>query len=156
MGLILGCLYKQLVAQNSQVLRYAGGLWERSSHPQEPLRASTLETALRIAVSHFDRVFFILDSLDHCNEEKVRRPLLIFLKRLQEAGASILVTSRPHPADIHYRLGEWVKFEVHAGEEDIKAYIDDYLWSNPLAQQLCGGRKKDKVVRRLIESSNGM
>lgn len=154
--LILGCLFKQLAIQNSQVYQYIEDLHEKSYHQREALTATALESALIFAIPHFEKVFLIFDALDHCDEVTTRRLLLMSLAKLQEAGALVMVMSQPHPADIQYSLSEMVKFEVHASEEDIMAYIDDYLRINPLAQRLCGGERKDEIVRKLIGCASGM
>ena len=147
---------KQLATQNSQVYQYVEDLYEKSSHQREALLPTILESALANAIPHFERVFLVFDALDHCDEVTVRRPLLIRLMRLQQAGALVMVTSQPHPADIQYSLSEMVKFEVQVNEEDVRAYIDDYLLANPLARRLCGGERKEEIVKKLFACANGM
>ncbi|KAI9658782.1 MAG: hypothetical protein M1821_002342 [Bathelium mastoideum] len=155
-SLILRCLLKQLAKENAQIYQYLEDLHGRTSHPQEALTSTAIDGALNFAILHFERLFLVLDSLDQCDEVSVRRPLLTSLLKLQEAGARIMVTSRPHPADIQWSLSENVKFEVQASEEDMVAYIDYHLHTNPRARRLLGGERKDEIVGKLIRHASGM
>ena len=154
---VFRCFLRQLGDQNEQVFQYLEDLQTNNAFRQNALSIKELESALVFAIRHFDTTFFVLDALDECDEVEVRRPLLASLPRIEEAGARILLTSRPHPEDIWISLQSALPYEVKAFRDDIIAYIDDFVESNPRAQHLIfGGERRMEIIQRLIASSNGM
>ena len=153
---VFRCFLRQLADQNQQVFQFLEDLQTNNADRQNALSTKELESAIFFAVNHFNRTFLVLDALDECEEVEVRRPLLVSLLRIQEAGARVLLTSRPHPADIRISLRSSLQFKVKAFEDDIVAYIDDFVESNPRAQWAFQGEKRPEILEKLVTCSNDM
>ena len=153
---VLRCFLKQLADQSQRVFQFLEDLQTNNVDHGNALSVRELESAIMFAVNHLDKVFLVLDALDECDEVEVRRPLLASLSRVQEAGARVFLTSRPHPEDIQISLQLALQFQLKAFEDDILAYIDDFAKSNPRAHRAFQGERKAEIAGRLVDCSNDM
>ena len=154
--LVTRSLLRQLAQQNQHVFQYLEDLYKEEPHKPANLSTNSLNSAIMFAISHFSQVYFILDALDECDEITVRRPLLAIVLNLERAGARIFLTSQSHPEDIHLRLQGAVQFEVKVFDDDIIAYIDSFIESNPRAQRSFQGERRPEILRKLTVCANGM
>ena len=153
---VMRSLLRQLAQQNHHVFQYLEDLFKKERNRLSILSTKTLDSAIVFAINHFPRIYFILDALDECDEVTVRRPLLVSLSKFERAGARILLTSQPHPEDIRIRLSTAIHFEVKAFDDDIIAYIDDFVESNPRAHRSFPGERKLEILHKLIVCADGM
>lgn len=154
--MVLSDLILQLACQSrsSDIFQTLSRLMcgQLESHAQERL----FTRLVKISES-FERVFLVLDGLDHCDETKQRNDLLPLLHALAKVKICVFVTSQLHPGDIQRSLQRVTKIDLAAKDEDIKIYIGHTIDGYPRAKRLLEkGRCLDRFVSELTDYAGGM
>lgn len=155
--LILASLVKQLASQLLDLPVELEAL-HRVLEPRE--KRPTIEELYMVLLgitSKFSRVYFILDALDECDQDKQRKGLLPLFHRMGKDGIKVFVTSRPHPEDIQESFKDIAKIKLLAKAEDIESYIRQKIDENPKAKRLVReGKCEDRIISELIDCAKGM
>lgn len=151
---VLYSLILQLACQSRSVDIYQ--TWFRILSGQFESRERPFTHLVKISES-FERVFLVLDGLDHCDETKQRNDLLPLLHALAKVNIRVFVTSQLHPGDIQRSLQRVTKIDLAAKDEDIKIYIGHTIDGYPRAKRLLEkGRCLDRFVAELTDYAGGM
>lgn len=157
---VLRSLIKQLMTQLPEldVPDGVGALYDQFIRRDTRPIFEELVKALEETCNLFPRVFFVFDALDECLEKTQRKDLLPFFHDLAKNGASLFLTSRPYPRDIHDSLDGTVatKIELEAKEADITIYVEETISGNSHANALIRGGLREKVISKLVGCCNGM
>ena len=103
-------------------LEEAYNRYQKSGEKQRPDLDEFTELLIDCCQKFNDRVFFLIDAFDECAERE--RPIVVTcLKRLQESGIRLLLTTRTHLSeDLRTELNSEV-LEIRAQQEDVKTYL---------------------------------
>lgn len=154
---VLASLIRQLATQIPHSVEEVEILYDRLGEKDMKPTFQEKYTALVATFKWFSRVFFVFDALDECHQENQRDELLPLFQRLCEDGASIFLTSRPHPEDIQIHLSEVAKIELSAQDGDIECYVEAKINKNPRARRLVQQSGcRDKIISELKDCANGM
>ncbi|KAM0524671.1 hypothetical protein ACHAPE_000770 [Trichoderma viride] len=119
-------LLKQLTQRQSSLPKTVQDLYEKYGKSGMLPSLHQITAALHSTAATFEKVFFIIDALDEC-QNLAQTKLLDTLFDLQtEAGANILATSRIND-DIKRRFDGCATVEISAANEDVLAYLNGQL-----------------------------
>jgi hypothetical protein len=115
---------------------------------------SRLETTLRAICNRFERVFFILDALDEC-EDKTLSLLLEQLEGLDKSRCRIFLTSRPH---LQLNFRDWPQIAIKAHESDIRLLIQKRIKNEAGLSELVNDNDdlKRTIVDKIIQNAKDM
>ncbi|KAH8703510.1 putative ankyrin repeat-containing protein [Talaromyces proteolyticus] len=150
---ILSCLLKQLADQNDAVMDYVKSRKRILDIEHRVLSTQDIIDCLIASVSMYERIFIVIDALDEQGDIKLREQLLQDLHKIVHVGAFCYVTSRPN---IRGSFRDVEHLEIQPADEDIRAYVEDYIDNHPSARALLGQSFREKVVDRLTECADGM
>lgn len=155
---VVSSLIKQLAVQIPNLPKEIEALYDQHSSKQKRPTLEELKQSLLVTLKHFTRVFFVFDALDECHEDTQRKDLLPFFHILGNHGASIFMTSRPYPRDIHESVSTngVAKIELKAKEEDIRVYVEEKIKGNAQARALIREGFRDEIVAALVKCCRGM
>ena len=114
-----------------------------------------LATLLSQEMSHFSKVFVVIDALDETSEhEDIRR---LVLSELQKLPVNLLVTSR-YEKSIEQRLEKAERLEICATAADIQTYVNARIPSEHLLARhiQADPSLEETIVSKIIEKSEGM
>ena len=114
-----------------------------------------LATLFSQEISHFSKVFVVIDALDETSErEDIRR---LVLSELQNLPVNLLVTSR-YEKSIEQRLGKAERLEIQATAADVKTYVKARIPSEHLLARhiQADPTLEETIVNKIIEKSQGM
>ncbi|KAL9123429.1 MAG: hypothetical protein Q9187_000030 [Circinaria calcarea] len=121
---MLASLLKQVVATGSAIPKAVSEIHEKLGDQQKRPQLQDLEKMLSITCQDFDRVFFVVDALDECDEGRYRRTFMQVLTSLQTApNISLFVTSRPYLQDIKRTFDSAPQIRIEASESDLRRYL---------------------------------
>lgn len=158
---VLCSLIKQLVMQitQSDLPKDIDALYDECEPKGKRPTFEALKTSLLAILQLFPRTFFVFDALDEC-EETQRKDLIPFFQDLGRSGASVFMTSRPYPRDIHESFtasnSSAAKIELAATEEDVTIYVMEKIEGNRHARSLIRDDFRKKIVAKLVKCCNGM
>lgn len=118
-----------------------------------------LEKMLVSMTGSFSRVFVACDALDEMNQFNQRAYLLPLFHRLKDAGFSLFLTTRPHPADIHDSFRSASIFELSPDMHDVRLYVEEKLSNNTRFQEVLRRGPKElycRVVTAIVDSAAEM
>ena len=114
-----------------------------------------LATLFSQEISHFSKVFVVIDALDETSErEDIRR---LVLSELQNLPVNLLVTSR-YEKSIEQRLGKAERLEIRATAADVKTYVKARIPSEHLLARHIEADPtlEETIVNKIVEKSQGM
>jgi Cdc6-like AAA superfamily ATPase len=154
---LLEAILQQLVqAENPRVVTLAKNLYKQhKTRETRPSRNEVLNT-LQAVLAELTTVYIVVDALDECStEDNTRDHLLTQLGQLQEiADMRLLFTSRKIPGIVD-KVGDALKIEVRAHDEDIRCYLGGQLHRLPDCVQKDAGLNT-MIQEKLVEVINGM
>ena len=112
---------------------------------------------LETEVRSLSKVFIVVDALDECIEIDDKCRLLCELQKLLPT-ARLLITSRPHIADIDHHFQDFARLEVRASDEDIEAYIREQIATQRRLKRSVQNDEtfKDDIVGTIVGKAQGM
>ena len=119
---LLASLLGQLAARQSIVPESIRKLYDKHRKENSRLSQDEICEGLRNLIQTYSRTFIIIDALDECETDHVRRELLSEVYKLQEGSdIRLMVTFRPNiflecPSSV-------AELEIRAQEEDIEEYL---------------------------------
>lgn len=128
---------------------------KKFDHPS----SDELEMMLVSMAGSFSRAFIVCDALDEMDQYNQRAYLLPLFHRLKDAGFSLFLTTRPHPADIHDSFRSASIFELSPDMRDIRLYVEEKLSNNTRFQEVLRRGPKDlycRVVTAIVNSAAEM
>ncbi len=111
---------------------------------------------LQSEISHFSRVYILIDALDEC-VEGVRKNFLNEIRNLEPRGVKLFVTSR-HSANIEHEFEKATCLDIKARDDDIRRYLEcriekeDRLISHVKADLSL----REEVMNTLVTKAKGM
>ena len=146
-------LVKQLVQQRRTIsteltARYKEREMDRPTFAE-------LATLFGQEISHFSKVFVVIDALDETSEhEDIRR---LVLSELQKLPVNLLVTSR-YEKSIEQRLGEAERLDIWATAADVQTYVKARIPSEHLlARHIQADPTLEvTIMNKIVEKSQGM
>ena len=146
-------LLKQVIQQKRAVSPELRDLYNE----RERRRLTFAKTAKLFSqeISHFSKVFVVLDALDETSEhEDIRR---LVLAELQGLPINLLVTSR-YEKSIEQRLGKAEHLEIRATAADVQTYVKARIPSEHLLARhiQADPSLEDTIVNGIVEKSQGM
>ena len=114
-----------------------------------------LATLFSQEISHFSKVFVVIDALDETSEhEDIRR---LVLSELQNLPVNLLVTSR-YEKSIEERLGKAERLEIWATAADVQTYVKARIPSEHLLARhiQADPTLEETIVNKMVEKSQGM
>ena len=126
-----------------------------SEHERGRLTFSESARLFRNEISHFSKVFVIIDALDETSEhEDIRR---LVLSELQKLPVNLLVTSR-YEKSIEQRLGNAERLDIWATAEDVQIYVKARIPSEHLLARhiQADPTLEETIVNKIVEKSQGM
>jgi hypothetical protein len=115
---------QQLLQQQSNIPEAFFSLYR--SHKTKSTRLSLTECAqeLQSVCVRRSTVFIVIDALDECAEgDSTREEVLSVLSNVQPA-LRLLITARPHIAEVLNTFKDATRLEIRASEEDIRRYLE--------------------------------
>lgn len=100
--------------------------------------------------------FIVIDALDEISVGQQRKQTFRLLESLLAVGVKLLVTSRPHLADIEHALKGSVQFSIESDQEDIKAYISQKLDESTDMEDLLDETVKADILDKISQRASGM
>lgn len=154
----LSSLVKQLVCQMSDIPEEIRELHDKLHVQQKRPTLENLYAILLLVTNSFAKTFIICDALDECHQEARRKEFLPLLRRMEEAGMNLFITSREYPEDIQSFFNESaLKIQILAKTEDITCYIEHKINESPRAKRLIDQAQcKEKVISGLTCCTKGM
>lgn len=132
-------------------------LYDNLSKEKKNPTLEQLYTTLIATSRSFERVFFVFDALDECDEENQRMELLPLLHRMGNDNINVFLTSRKYPEDIQDSLGDGPRIELAAHEQDIRKYVEERINQYPRAKRLFRqGKCKETIISGLVDCAKGM
>ena len=106
-------------------------------------------------ISHFSKVFIIVDALDEC-PEGTRKHFLTEVRRLLP-NVRLLITSR-YIRDIENEFKDAACLEIRASDEDIKSYLETRIEGQlPLARYTKVNHPlRNDILNTIVEKASGM
>lgn len=117
------------------------------------LSTQDLLDCLIASIAMFDKLYLLIDALDEQDDSQLRIELLQNLNKVVHSGEFCYITSRPN---IRSLFRESAHLEIRPGQEDVKAYVEDYIDNHPSASLFLGQCLREKVAVRLAEYADGM
>lgn len=155
---VLAGLVKQLACKLPNLPASIEALYDKLVVERRKPSLDELYVTLFDISKSFSRLFLIFDALDECNPEKQRAKLLpLFHRMAEDNGASLFITSRPHPDDIQDSFGNGAKIELLAQDQDIETYIDGKINENSRVKRLVSqGQLRSRIISDLTKCAKGM
>lgn len=150
---ILSCLLKQLADQSDTVMNYVKSRHDRLEIENRLLSTQDILECLIASITMFDKLYLVIDALDEQDDSQVRSELLQNLTKVVHSGAFFYITSRPNIRSLFRECG---RLEIRPGQEDVKAYVEDYIHNHPSASLFLGQYLREKVAVRLAQYADGM
>lgn len=153
---LLASLVQQACQRESQLPDCVKSLYDQHKEHKTRPSVGELSTALQSVMTAHARVFVLVDALDECRAtDGCQSSFLKMLANLQQnCGASIFLTSRLVPDDIHeFRRVRSVDISANAG--DILEYLNSQVFRLPRvvreSQEL-----QEHVRTEILRASDGL
>lgn len=149
-------LLKQLVENQPVLPDVLETLYEHHSRRKTRPTFHELSRILSQVMSHFGRVYLIIDALDECAMgDSSRDRMLREIFRMQKQGPiSLFATSRFNPEIQHLFRGE-LSLEIRASKDDIAKFLAEHLSELPTCVQDDVTLQKS-IMSEVIRASEGM
>ena len=160
---ILGSLAKQICSSmpGSNIPTSLQSLYDKNMDPRtrETKRPTITDLISIIGTlsNEFDHVYFVIDALDECQQETLKREIFPTLQDLQSTKRlSLFVTSRPEK-DIPRQLRAKPNISANKTEvtPDIAIYVESEVKRNHRLAKLESSQQR-KLVRKLVDGAEGM
>jgi hypothetical protein len=156
LALFVSSLLKQLSAQKPAVPVPVIEYYQTHKKSEHRPPYTELLAILRQVCGLFDRCFIIVDALDEIDGKKHRGSYVTVLKGLVCSSAQVLVSSRPHAADIEKGLQHASKIRVEAHDADLRLYLGHMLEGDSDMQDLVDEQLKNEILDTLTCNAKGM
>ncbi len=125
---LLAGLLKQLVQQLRSMPKEVEVLYEKHTKTKTRPPFAEITSVLRACLSHFSKLYFVVDALDECeNSAGDRYQLLHEIFHLQgDHEVRLFATSRFVP-DVEKEFGESIQLEIRASAEDVGMYLSGQM-----------------------------
>ena len=146
-------LMKQIVQQKRTIPTEITARYKERG--RGPLTFAESATFFSQEISHFSKVFVVIDALDETSEhEDIRR---LVLSELQNLPVNLLVTSR-YEKSIEQRLEKAERLEIWATVADIQTYVKARIPSEHLLARhiQADPTLEETIVDKIVEKSQGM
>ncbi|KAF1973756.1 ankyrin [Bimuria novae-zelandiae CBS 107.79] len=163
-------ILKQLIQDQPSIAQPLSSLYNRHKVQGTRLSLSKTLRTLKPVLTHFSKVYVVIDALDKCtNQDSTRSQLLKFCRDFREqTDLRLIVTSRDIP-DIADEFKRIPQLEVHASNADVRQYIGGKLVQNKIVEavdgmfllaylhlkSLVGKRTKANIISTLDNLSKG-
>jgi hypothetical protein len=153
---VVTCLLKQILTTYSRVPSSAASLLQRLERGKG---LPSLEKLIEILVdtcAESDELFLVLDTLDECDENTNRPPILELLKRLSQSAARLFITSRSYSPDINSTLKDCPQITIEATDSDVRAFLHAEIRDCRRMSKVINETLREEIVQVIVENSEGM
>ena len=153
---IVASLLKQVAATTSKLPKAVSELHEKLGDQQKRPQLQDLEKMLLLTCQDFDRVFFVIDALDECDEGRHRRTVMQFLTSLQRTpNIKLFVTSRSYPQDIKHTFDSAPQIIIEANDSDLRRYLSREIENGGIADIISESFKVE-IIERIASGAQKM
>ena len=152
---LISSLLQQLVESRSAIPDEIKRLYRHHQKKGTRLAIDECSQLLRSEVRRFSTVYFIIDALDECLEER-RQILLDELRKLRDY-VKLLVTSRHIPTIERYFEPE-KHLEIRASDEDIQNYLRFRIANSTRLERHVTKYPNllEEIIAKIVEKAHGM
>jgi len=119
----VGNLLKQLLERNTSLSKEVQEVHDRHCQRETRPTFSELSGLLRLEARRISSFFIVVDALDECSGGEDSAAGI--LRELESISTSrLMITGRPHVANIMSRFGAFTRLEIRAADEDIGKYLE--------------------------------
>jgi len=151
---VAACLVHQLAAQAPELPRELEEYYAKLQPRQKRPEFDSLCQLLEILVKSFPATWIAFDALDEC-AERPRQAVLGLINRLEQVGARIFATSRPHVNSVQRNFHRVLQKTVTASPQDLRRLIETRLAVESSAERLPADLKA-AIVAEVSKSAHGM
>lgn len=155
--MIIASFAKQLSIRKSSICGQIQKLYKECHDGMIRPDLVRLTETLRNLCKEFKQVFFVLDALDEC-VEKVRKPLLDQLEKVDRPIVRLFLTSRPHLLDMDERCGKYPQILITAKSQDIRQFLQKKIEEDALLSRRMRNKEslKDEVIDTITSKAMDM
>ena len=151
-AMMLAELLAQLLDSRKPMPRPALQLYERYDRGKCSPQVEDLKTTLLLVCKKFQRLFFVVDGLNECDDARHWKNAMALIKSLKTSSARLFVTSRSSCEDISSILGR-PPFTITAHKQDVRRYLLHTMEQNNDFAKLTDESLKSKILRKITRSS---
>ncbi|KAH8802621.1 hypothetical protein F5884DRAFT_846723 [Xylogone sp. PMI_703] len=150
---LLGSIIQQLLLWKGSVPKEVLELYDSHNRSNTRPGLEELSKHLGSIISHFSKVYIVVDALDECDDINGTRTSL--LKQLQNLDTRVQLLFTSRPLEIHL---DATRFELTAQEDDMRKYLSAQIKQNSLLVKFCIENKglEDEIVEGVISKADGM
>ncbi len=136
-------ILKQLIQERPSIAESVTVLYDRHAGRRTRPSLEEIQTALRLVVSSYSKVYVVIDALDEClDHDGSRSQLLAILRDLQsKANLSLMATSRFIP-EVVQKFSLSPVLRVRASASDVKRFVAGQIYRLPRCVQRDDGLQK--------------
>lgn len=152
---LLRALLAQLAEQNKESFQCLRKLHDDCKSGGHQASSDALLTTLTAALTHFPRVFIVVDALDECSE---RQQMLKYLKLLSEASNTHIIVLSRRERDIELALEDvatQIALTAANVDHDIALYVRHRMAESE-DMRMWSSSDRGKVQDKLISKADGM
>lgn len=152
---VVSCLLRQVLSQYSVRPKPVDALWEIFYRKQGfPSWQLLVEKFCQLCSE--TRVYIVLDALDECDASENRGPILGFIAKMRQENVRLFATSRPFPQDVLNTFEGAVPVDIKAASTDLRSYLLDFIAKRGVAKAIMTKKRKEGIVAKIVENSQGM
>lgn len=113
-----------------------------------------MKTLINVCLK-FSRIFVVVDALDEV-ENKHQKEVVRILKELQAVHVKVLVTRRPHTADIFKKFAADIQRYIETHENDMQVVLTRSLAESDNMEGISDTDLEKEIVQNLARMAHGM
>jgi hypothetical protein len=153
---VAASLLRQLVETEPSIPLTLEDLYKTLGYGRDNLKLDDITSLLHHLCLDKRHVYILLDALDEYGPASQRRGIMSLLKNLAEAGARILIISRPHVADVGRTFGEYIELEVRSDPSDIRSYVEHTISASDELAEFIVDDLREEAVQRVVDEADRM
>jgi hypothetical protein len=131
-------------------------MYKTLGYGRDKLKLDDITSMLHRLCLDKHNVYILLDALDEYGPASQRRGIMSILNSLAKAGARILISSRPHVADVGRTFDEYIELEVRSDPSDIRSYVEYTIGASDELAELIEDDLREEAVQRVVDQADRM
>jgi len=156
---ILASILKHIVQRRAVVSDELRELHRMHSKRETGPTLRDVVTALQVEISHFTKVFLVVDALDECPTREYTIDRILAELKLLLPGVRLMITGRPFAVSHISQLGGFETLEIRALDSDVEAYVRGQLNLDPSLRKLTSSGESELgelIVETVVAKAKGM
>lgn len=153
---VAASLLRQLIEPELSIPPALEDMYKTLGYGRDKLKLDDITSLLHHLCLGERRVYVLLDALDEYGPASQRRGIMSLLNGLAKTNAKILITSRPHVADVGRTFEEYIGLEVRSDPSDIRSYVEYTIDASDELAELIEGDLKNEAVQRVVNQADRM